>query len=228
MHTARLLFFTTSLLALAACEVNQMPYYSASISTVRMEAVVTGDIEFEVFEPSVVALDGSTVPVIDPTQDLLIDRFVSRVGARIVQSELGVTSVSVFQSEAAARLGWNVDPNLAFHDARFVIDVNDIEITIDDWGAPSLDLNLKVEGWFTTNGELIYREYSDHSVPLLYAEELVEPWDANNIDDVMGARALNLLMLDDMPDAELRARVYIAMEQAAAGAAAELHRATLQ
>lgn len=215
------------LLALAACEVNHMPMYTAQIHTVHMEATVTGDIEVEVIDPELIDYDGNMVPVVDPYQDSLVSRFVNRVGTRIVQTELGVTSVAVFQTEAANRLGWNTDPSLAYHDASFVIDVNDLEITIDDWGFPTLEVNVKVEGWFTANGELIYREYTDHQVPLLFAQELVEPWNASDINDVLDAREVNLRTLDTMPDAELRARVYTAIEDVSAIAAAELQRATL-
>lgn len=218
-----LALLTTSL---AACEVNHMPMFAPQITTARMEATVSGDIEVEVLEPVFLAADGTEIIVTDPTQDLMVDRFVSRMARHIHDDEIGRASVTVFESEAAARLGWAVDPNLGWHDARFVVDVGDLEVTIDDWGWPTLAIQLEVEGWFSASGELIYREYSSYEFPLLYADELVEPWNPNDIDDVAGTRATNLLMLDGMPDAELRARVYLAIEDAAADAARDLQAAT--
>jgi hypothetical protein len=223
---AALLPMLLPMLLLGACEVNQMPMYAASIMTVQMEATVTGDIEITVNEPTVISLDGHPVSVIDPSQDALIGRFVDRIGTRIVESELGTTSVGVFQSEAVTALGWNLTAIGSPHDAAFTIDVNDIEITIDDWGWPLMKANVKVEGWFVGTGELIYREYTDHEVPMLYLDELVEPWDPSNFEDLMGARAINLATLASMPDHELRARVYTAIEEVSAVAAAELVRAT--
>lgn len=223
---ARSLLALAPLFALAACEVNHMPAYAPHIQSASIEATVTGDIEIEILEPALEDAYGNLVPVVDPTADRLVDRFIDRVGARIVSAELGLASADVFQYEAAHRMGWDVDPRRAQHDARFIVDVDDLEIVIDDWGFPSLEVHLKVEGWYTPTGTLIYREYTQHDLPLLYADELLEPWDPGNIDDVMGARAENLITLDRMPDAELRARVYMAIEDTAAIAAGELQRAT--
>jgi hypothetical protein len=203
-----------------------MPMYAASITTVQMDATVTGEIEITVNQPMVIGVDGQPVPVIDSSQEALIHRFTDRIGTRIVESELGATSVGVFQTEAASTLGWTLTALGGAHDASFTIDVNDIEITIDDWGWPLLKANVKVEGWYTGNGELIYREYTDHEVPLLYLDELVEPWSPENFEDLMGARAINLATLASMPDHELRARVYTAIEEVSAVAAAELVTAT--
>lgn len=214
------------MLLLGACEVNHMPMYASSIMTVHMEATVTGDIEIAVAEPMAVGVNGELMPVIDPTQDVLIQRFAERIGSRIVESEMGLTSVDVFQAEAARALGWTVANVGAYHDAAFTIDVNDIEITIDDWGWPLMQANVKVEGVYVGDGTLIYREYTDHEVPLLYLDELVEPWDPNNLDDLMSARAINLATLATMPDGELRARVYTAIEEVSSVAAAELVFAT--
>ena len=226
MRPNALLLALPALVLLAACEVNHMPMYASSIMTVQMDATVTGDIEIEVAEPILLGVNGEAIPIMDASQEALIQRFTQRVGARIVDSELGTTSVGVFQTEAASALGWSLANVGAHHDAQFTIDVDDIEITIDDWGWPLMAANVKVEGRYVATNELIYREYTDHEVPLLYIDELVEPWDPTNYDDLTGARAINLATLASMPDPEIRARVYTAIEEVSAVAARELVSAT--
>lgn len=223
---AKSLIAVLPLLALAACEVNHMPMYAPQIRSVQMEATVTGGIEVEVIDPEIIDYDGMVVPVVDPYADSLVSRFVAKMGNRIVDAEMGIATIGVFESEATQRLGWSVGDSHA--DARFAIDVNDLEVTIDDWGFPTLEVNVKVEGWFNANGALIYREYTDVDVPLLYGQELVEPYHPGDVNDVLDARAYNLETLASMPDAELRARVYTAIEEAAAVAASELQRNTYQ
>lgn len=215
------------LLLLAACEVNQMPMYQAQISAVDIQSAMSGALEVNVDVPMAVGVDGAALPISDPTQDLIVDRFVDRLDRRVVAAEVGATTAQTFAEVAAPPLGWVVDPYAARHDARFMIDVTSLDVDVDPYGVPTVAIAITTEGWFEASGALIYREYTTQEMTLLALEETVLPLDPGNPDDVGAARAINLLTLDSMPDSELRARVYGAVELTAAAAADSLRFATL-
>lgn len=202
--------------SLVACGVNDMPDYRSRISTIELDARVV-DSPTVLFSDVASVVEGSPDAV---AMDVVETRIRERLAGRLEllgHPELVDDALhSGLAAEIQGRFPWTMARAGEDADARFLATVEEYGVTVDEAGVAMVYYDTRVEGWYAPTGTLIYEQTVRSEQPLTAIHQ------GHDEVSVAAARALNLLALDELSEAEFQSQVLSGADRSAFDISEEL------